>query len=171
MTNQRAPRAREEGRHWLPSQGVDPAPLAELNAECLGLLASRAAEGATRRAVPPLVLVLREQWADLPSVAVRRLAAAPFSLFDIGFARAPRWLETRARGVNDQTQRAENPYLRSGSGAFHHAPHAGLRLASRRAAGRERLAWCSARVFPRSNRSPRVRCRRSRPPRSATPTS
>ena len=31
MTNQGATRAREDGRHWLPSQGVDPAPLAELN--------------------------------------------------------------------------------------------------------------------------------------------
>jgi hypothetical protein len=111
MTNQRAPRSREDGRHWLPSQGVDPAPLAELNAECLGLLASRAGEGGARRAVPPLLLVLRDQWADLPTVAVRRLAAAPFSLFDIGFARAPRWLETRGRAVNDQTQRGENPFF------------------------------------------------------------
>jgi hypothetical protein len=111
MTNQRAPRAREDGRHWLPSQGVDPAPLAELNAECLGLLASRAAEVGARGAVPPLLLVLREQWADLPTAAVRRLAAAPFSLFDIGFARAPRWLETRARGVNDQLQAVENPFF------------------------------------------------------------
>jgi hypothetical protein len=110
MTNQRAPRAREDGRHWLPSQGVDPAPLAELNAECLGLLASRAAENGGH-AVPPLLLALRPQWVDLPAVAVRRLAAAPFSLFDIGFARAPRWLETRARGVNDQTQRSENPFF------------------------------------------------------------
>ncbi len=111
MTNQRAPRPREDGRHWLPSQGVDPAPLAELNAECLGLLASRAAECGTRRVVPPLLLALRDQWVDLPTVAVRRLAAAPFSLFDIGFARAPRWLETRGRGVNDQTQRSENPFF------------------------------------------------------------
>jgi hypothetical protein len=83
MTNQRASRAREEGRHWLPSQGVDPAPLAELNAECLGLLASRAAEAAARQPVPPLLLALRDQWADLPAAAVRRLAAAPFSLFDM----------------------------------------------------------------------------------------
>ena len=111
MTNHRASRAREDGRHWLPLQGVDPAPLAELNAECLGLLASRAAETLARQPVPPLLVVLREQWVDLPAAAVRRLAAAPFSLFDIGFARAPRWLEMRARGVNDQTQRSENPFF------------------------------------------------------------
>lgn len=112
MTNQRAPRAREDGRHWLPSQGVDPAPLAELNAECLGLLAARAAQGAGRP-VPPLLAELRDDWADLPNQAVRRLAAAPFSLFDIGFARAPRWLETRARGVNDLAQRGENQFFDS----------------------------------------------------------
>jgi hypothetical protein len=110
MTNHRAPRAREDGRHWLPSQGVDPAPLAELNAECLGLLAARAAQGIDRLA-PPLLRELRGAWADLPNQAVRRLAAAPFSLFDLGFARAPRWLETRARGVSEQSQRSENPYF------------------------------------------------------------
>ena len=37
---------REQQRHWLPSQGVDPTPLAELNAECLGLLALRAGDSA-----------------------------------------------------------------------------------------------------------------------------
>ena len=110
MTNHRAPRARDDGRHWLPSQGVDPAPLAELNAECLGLLAARAARGIDRRA-PPLLVELRPTWAELSSQAVRRLSAAPFSLFDIGFARAPRWLETRARGVSDQSQRSENLFF------------------------------------------------------------
>jgi hypothetical protein len=85
--------------------------LAELNAECLGLLASRAAEFVPGWPAPPLLLALRDQWADLPASAVKRLAGAPFSLFDIGFARAPRWLETRARGVNDQVQAGENPFF------------------------------------------------------------
>src|SRR5687768_10863838 len=97
---------REDGRHWLPSQGVDPAPLAELNAECLALLAARAAEVDTVAGLPPLLAVLRDQWTSLPAHAARRLAAAPFSLFDAGFASAPRWLELRARGVHDQLQRA-----------------------------------------------------------------
>jgi hypothetical protein len=44
---------------------------------------------------------LRVQWASLPAHALRRLSAAPFSLFDAGFASAPRWLELRSRGVND----------------------------------------------------------------------
>jgi hypothetical protein len=110
MTNHGAPKAREDGRHWLPAQGVDPAPLAELNAECLGLLAARAAQGLDGLA-PPLLVKLREEWAELPNQAVRRLAAAPFSLFDIGFARAPRWLETRAPGVSDRLQPHENRFF------------------------------------------------------------
>ncbi len=101
---------REDGRHWLPCQGVDPAPLAELNSECLGLLAMRASE-AESLALPPLLADLREQWADLPAHAVRRLSAAPFSLFDAGFAFAPRWLELRSCGVHDATHRSTPAYF------------------------------------------------------------
>jgi hypothetical protein len=101
---------REDGRHWLPSQGVDPAPLAELNSECLGLLAMRASE-AESLALPPLLAALREQWAELPAHAVRRLSAAPFSLFDAGFAFAPRWLELRSCGVHDASNRAGPAYF------------------------------------------------------------
>jgi hypothetical protein len=101
---------REEGRHWLPSQGVDPAPLAELNSECLGLLAMRASE-AESLALPPLLATLREQWAELPAHAVRRLSGAPFSLFDAGFAFAPRWLELRSCGVHDATHRDGPAYF------------------------------------------------------------
>jgi len=136
MTNQRAPRAREDGRHWLPSQGVDPAPLAELNAECLGLLAARAARGVDRFG-PPLLVELGEEWAELTNQAVRRLAGAPFSLFDIGFARAPRWLETRARGVNDPSQRSENAFF---------APDAARSITRRMLV----YAWHLARSRPRA---------------------
>ncbi len=103
--------ARDEARHWLPSQGVDPAPLAELNAECLGLLAMRAAEADSSAPLPPLLAALRDHWASLSAQAVRRLAAAPFTLFDAGFASAPRWLELRTRGVNDQQHRCEQAYF------------------------------------------------------------
>ena len=102
---------RDEARHWLPSQGVDPAPLAELNAECLGLLALRAAEVASPVPVPPLLAALRDQWASLSAQAVRRLAAAPFTLFDAGFASAPRWLELRSCGVHDATHRSMPAYF------------------------------------------------------------
>ncbi len=101
---------REDGRHWLPSQGVDPAPLAELNSECLGLLAMRASE-AEGPALPPLLAALREQRAELPAHAVRRLSAAPFSLFDAGFALAPRWLELRSSGVHDANHRSTPAYF------------------------------------------------------------
>src|SRR3954463_7754458 len=107
MTSRGGSRTRDEVRHWLPSQGVDPAPLAELNSECLGQLVARAAEGDSSTCMPALLSSLRAQWATLPAHAVRRLAAAPFSLFDAGFASAPRWLEVRTRGVHELPQRVE----------------------------------------------------------------
>lgn len=103
----RRPGQRMESGHWLPSQGVDPAPLTELNAECLGLLATRAAvtgEEGSPAELPPLLSCLRETWAELPVHAVRRLAAAPYCLFDAGIAASARWLELRAGGVLDQTR-------------------------------------------------------------------
>ena len=104
-------KTREDGRHWLPSQGVDPAPLTELNAECLGLLSARAADEGCDASMPPLLSALRGQWDSLTAQAVRRLAAAPFSLFDAGFASAARWLELRGRGVHDLAQRDEVAYF------------------------------------------------------------
>ena len=125
MATRTASPARDETRHWLPSQGVDPAPLAELNAECLGLLAMRAAGGEggdqgmddsdTTLSLPPLVSALRGQWAALSAQSVRRLAAAPFTLFDAGFGSAPRWLELRSRGVSDQQHRCEPAYFEIGA--------------------------------------------------------
>lgn len=111
MTSWLGQKAREEGRHWLPSQGVDPAPLTELNAECLGLMAARAADGVCNASLPPLLSVLRARWESLTAQAARRLAAAPFSLFDAGFSTAPRWLELRGRAVQDLTQRVEAAYF------------------------------------------------------------
>ena len=103
--------AREDGRHWLPSQGVDPAPLAELNAECLEQLVLRAGEDG--RASPLLIHSLRKDWAALPASAVKRLSAAPFSLFDAGFASAPQWLAQRTLGVHDLPQRLEPAFFES----------------------------------------------------------
>jgi hypothetical protein len=110
MKNAGTSRLREDTRHWLPTQGVDPAPLAELNAECLALLATRAAQSGDARAgvsLPPMLAALREPWSALTSQAVRRLAAAPFSLFDVGIAHAPHWLESHASAVRDSTAHAE----------------------------------------------------------------
>jgi hypothetical protein len=110
---------REQLRHWLPSQGVDPAPLAELNAECLGLLAMRAGDppGALGpAALPGLLTNLRDLWAELPAQAVRRLSAAPFSLFDAGLAGASRWLELRTSGVHDQSRSPEPAFFDPAAG-------------------------------------------------------
>jgi hypothetical protein len=111
MANRAGHRPRDDGRHWLPSQGVDPGPLAELNAECLGRLATRASESTCAATLPPLLSGLRVEWATLSSQSVLRLAAAPFSLFDAGFGSAPRWLELRSQGVHDQSQRTEPAYF------------------------------------------------------------
>jgi len=111
MTSRGGQRTRDEVRHWLPSQGVDPAPLAELNSECLGQLVLRAAEPYPAASTPLLLSSLRVQWASLPAHAVRRLSAAPFSLFDAGFASAPRWLELRTRGVHELPQRVEPAFF------------------------------------------------------------
>jgi hypothetical protein len=111
MSSQVGQRTREGVRHWLPSQGVDPAPLAELNSECLGQLVLRAGEGDATASAPSLLHSLRGPWASLPAHAVRRLSAAPFSLFDAGFATAPRWLEVRTRGVHELPQRVEPAYF------------------------------------------------------------
>ena len=111
MKRQGSQPPREGGRHWLPSQGVDPAPLTELNAECLAQLVMRAAAGDLVAPAPPLLMALQSQWASLPAHAVRRLSAAPFSLFDAGFASAPRWLELRSRGVHELPQRGEPAYF------------------------------------------------------------
>src|SRR5262245_28336358 len=110
MATRGASQTREDARHWLPSQGVDPAPLAELNAEALGLLAIRAAETDCSE-LPPLLAALRDQWAELPAHAVRRLSAAPFSLFDADFSQAPRWLELRSCGVHDASHRGGAIYF------------------------------------------------------------
>jgi hypothetical protein len=113
MKSQGGLRLRNDGRHWLPSQGVDPAPLAELNTECLGYLVMRAAESENIASAPPLLSKLHARWAALPAQAVKRLSAAPYSLFDAGFASAPRWLELRTRGVNDFPQRTEPAFFDS----------------------------------------------------------
>jgi hypothetical protein len=115
MVTRGVSQTREEARHWLPSQGVDPGPLAELNAECLGVLAMRVVESEGGVALPPLLHSLRGQWSDLSSYALRRLSGAPFSLFDAGFALAPRWLELRSSGVHDGSHRAGPVYFEPGS--------------------------------------------------------
>jgi hypothetical protein len=102
---------RDSIRHWLPSQGVDPAPLAEINAECLGLMAMRAGDAGESAALPHLLVELRELWTELPSQAVRRLSGAPFSLFDAGFAASPGWLDLRIDGVRELPGSAEPAFF------------------------------------------------------------
>ena len=160
---------REENRHWLPSQGVDPAPLTELNAECLGLLVMRAAESETARILPPLLAALHDQWAGMSAHAVRRLAAAPFALFDAG-------LGLRAALARSARTRCSRPgWIAASPATSSLLRRARLPAAcwftagTWRAAGRARRAWCSARLSRWSNRWPPVPCRRSKRPPTAMP--
>ena len=74
----------------------------------------RAAESESgRRRAAVAGRAARRNGPTLPAQAVRRLSAAPFSLFDAGFASAPRWLELRARGVHDLPQRGEARLFRA----------------------------------------------------------
>jgi hypothetical protein len=54
---------------------------------------------------------LREDWAGLSTHAVRRLASAPYCLFDVGLSQAGSWLERRGPGVHDHVQHAEPRYF------------------------------------------------------------
>jgi hypothetical protein len=112
MSNKRLVQGlRGDARHWLPSQGVDPAPLAELNAECLGMLVRRAADSWSAERRPGLLGMLRRQWLGLSPEALQRLASAPFTVFDAGFEQAPRWLQQRTRAVGERAQRVEPPFF------------------------------------------------------------
>ena len=161
-------KTREDGRHWLPSQGVDPAPLTELNAECLGLLV-RPRRRRSLRCIN----------------ASAGIGAARAMGFPDGAGRAP----SRGRALQPVRCRASHQQ-RAGSSCADVASMtttcapkrsiSNLRRRARsraacsymagtwRAAGRGRPAWCSdARLHP-SSRSPHVRSRCSRPRRIAT---
>ena len=130
MANRAGSQTREESRHWLPSQGVDPAPLTELNAECLGLLVVRAAESEARR---PAAAIARRAARPVGGDVVPR--GAPAGGGTLHACSTPAWAPRRAgsncarRGVHDQLDRGEPGVLRACCGALDHPPHAGLRLA------------------------------------------
>ncbi len=86
-------------KSWLHAEALDA--LAELNEQCLELLADQAASSSGRFR-PTLLVGLEALWIGLETVARRRAARCPFLLADAGFTRAcgPPWL--RERGVRDR---------------------------------------------------------------------
>ena len=79
--------------------------------------------------LPPLLATLRDQWAAMSAHAVRRLAAAPFTLFDAGLGPGAALARAaRTRGPRPGGSRRTRLF-RGCCGALDHAPHAGLRLA------------------------------------------
>ena len=113
---------------------------------------------------------LQSHWAALPAHAVRRLSAAPFSLFDAGFASAPRWLELRTRGVHELPQRGEPAYFRAQESRARSRVACWCTAGTSRAAGRAPPAWCSDPPSRPSNRWLPARWWRSKLPPNAMPT-
>jgi len=84
---------------WLHKETVRS--LAELNEQCLELLAAQAA--AMRPGVGhPMLRELKPLWAALNADARRRVADCPYLLVDVGFADARRWAWASGRGVQDR---------------------------------------------------------------------
>jgi hypothetical protein len=97
---------------WLSAETLES--LTELNEQCLELLRVEAATATA--ASPPLLVELREAWAQLDTEARRRAAACPFLLVDVCFADARLWALGRGHQIHDME--------RTGPERFFTAPHA-----------------------------------------------
>ena len=74
-------------------------------------------------------------------------SAAPFTLFDAGFASAPRWLELRARGRARHCRSAANQPISRQLRRARSRVACWCMAGTSRAAGRVPRAWCSARTI------------------------
>jgi hypothetical protein len=83
---------------WLRAETFES--LAELNEQCLELLADQATVRTTQP--QPLLRELAELWRTLDPAARRRAAACPYLLLDAGFADASRWRWASGHHVHDQ---------------------------------------------------------------------
>jgi hypothetical protein len=75
------------GQPWLGSTALGV--LAELNEQCLALLAEEAAEHPD--SAHPLLRELAALWSRLDATAMKRAAACPYLLIDTGFGDPARW--------------------------------------------------------------------------------
>jgi hypothetical protein len=79
------------------------APVAEINEHMIELLRQMAVApwAPGERPTPRLISVLREQWRQLDSKALRRLAGCPYLLLDADFSQPERWHRRLSDGVMD----------------------------------------------------------------------
>jgi hypothetical protein len=83
---------------WLRMEWLDT--LAELNEQCLELLADQSGVRTTQ--VHPILRQVGEIWRTLDANARRRAAACPYLLVDAGFADALRWRWAAGLGITDR---------------------------------------------------------------------
>ena len=86
---------------WLRTETLES--LTELNEQCLELLCDQA-RVKHLQVTPPLMLELRELWAELDADARRRAASCPYLLVDAGFLEARRWAWARGYHVRQRTR-------------------------------------------------------------------
>src|ERR1700733_776997 len=93
------------GQPWLGGTALGV--LAELNDQCLALLAEEAAEHPD--SPHPLLRELSQLWSRLDAAAVKRAAACPYLLVDPGFGDPARWLWPQGQQV---LERGRGPAVR-----------------------------------------------------------
>jgi hypothetical protein len=93
---------------WLGSATLSV--LAELNEQCLSLLAEEAAAGNPASA-HPMLRELTQLWSKLDAKALKRAAACPYLLVDTGFADPQRWMWAQGRQVLERERGPTVPFF------------------------------------------------------------
>lgn len=93
---------------WLGGQTLGV--LAELNEQCLSLLAEQAAVRNPPYA-HPLLCDLAQLWSKLGADALKRAAACPYLLIDTGFADPQRWMWARGQQVLERERGPSAPFF------------------------------------------------------------
>jgi hypothetical protein len=93
---------------WLG--GVALSVLAELNEQCLSLLAEEAAAEIPASA-HPMLRDLAPLWSKLNGKALKRAAACPYLLVDTGFADPQRWMWAQGRQVLERERGPTVPFF------------------------------------------------------------
>jgi hypothetical protein len=83
--------------------------LAELNEQCLALLAEEAAEQPDSS--QPLLRELAQLWSSLDAAAMKRAAACPYLLLDTGFGDPARWLWAQGSQVLERQRGPAVPFF------------------------------------------------------------
>ena len=92
---------------WLG--GTTLSVLAEINEQSLSLLAEQASQQSD--AVHPLLLELAQLWLKLDAAALKRAAACPYLLMDVGFADPQRWMWAHGQQILERERGPTVPFF------------------------------------------------------------